>query len=816
VNSSRIVSQLNAASRISVFAVLLGVSSLGAMAMAQEATVDATTAAAITPAPVVPQQVRFTGTLPTRNGDTVEAVFRIYAASEGGEPLWTETQQIAVAQDGSYSVLLGSASAKGLPQAVFGSGQARWVAVAVERGEEEPRIPLASAPYAMKAGDAQTLGGLSAQSFVTHAQLAAAAQALAVQAVQQIAPSVTPTGSGTTDYVPLWTSASNLGNSALYQAGSDIGIGTTAPTAPLHIIGPGTTGPSLVLQGGGGYGALKMGADVNAKTLTPSVRKLARITMPDWAADSLGVTLFSGDVTGANANDLYFGGTPGGSQYAATGLHFVTAANGTTTGGTEQMTLTSAANFGIGTTTPAAKLEVNGTAKFDGNITFASTQTFPVKGTGGGTVTSVASGAGLTGGPITTSGTLGIATAGVTNAMLQNPSLTVTAGSGLSGGGTVALGSATTLSLNPVISATSGSFSANSSPAVSASFGSAYGELGLVFVDGGENSYAAGVDGVDMTGKGYGVIGQSPGGTGVLGNGGSTGAGLYGTGALGVFGTSANGSNGSLATTYGGIPAGVYGDNGTSTTHGMLGTTTNGYQTGVYGTSTTYGVFGSGSTYGTVGESSGYTGVYGSGPSYGVYSDGTIGSSTYSSVAVALPDDRAVEFYSMGSTEQWLEDFGSAKLQDGVATVPLDSTFAMAVNGEVGYHVFLTPNGECEGLYVAGKTAAGFEVRELHGGQSNVEFDFRIVAKRRGFEGMRMAQLQADAETLEQIRDRVRSQPTHRTLILRKPLPNDLKNATPQSLRAPLPAHPAVPPLRTQPQKQRAAIKPDQIKPDHP
>ena len=64
-----------------------------------------------------------------------------------------------------------------------------------------------------------------------------------------------------------------------------------------------------------------------------------------------------------------------------------------------------------------------------------------------GTVSSVGSGAGLTGGPITTSGTLGIATGGVTNAMLANPSLTVNAGSGLSGGGSLSLGGSGSLSI---------------------------------------------------------------------------------------------------------------------------------------------------------------------------------------------------------------------------------------------------------------------------------------------------------------------------------------------------------------------------------
>src|SRR5271157_2009205 len=71
--------------------------------------------------------------------------------------------------------------------------------------------------------------------------------------------------------------------------------------------------------------------------------------------------------------------------------------------------------------------------------------------TGLGTVTSVGSGAGLTGGPITGSGALSIAPGGVTNTMLQQPSLTVNTGAGLSGGGPVALGSSLSLSNTGVL-----------------------------------------------------------------------------------------------------------------------------------------------------------------------------------------------------------------------------------------------------------------------------------------------------------------------------------------------------------------------------
>jgi hypothetical protein len=51
--------------------------------------------------------------------------------------------------------------------------------------------------------------------------------------------------------------------------------------------------------------------------------------------------------------------------------------------------------------------------------------------------------------------------------------------------------------------------------------------------------------------------------------------------------------------------------------------------------------------------------------------------------------------------------------------------------------VFITPNGDSESLYVINKTATSFEVRESKGGTSSLTFDYRIVAKRRGYEALR-------------------------------------------------------------------------------
>jgi hypothetical protein len=89
----------------------------------------------------------------------------------------------------------------------------------------------------------------------------------------------------------------------------------------------------------------------------------------------------------------------------------------------------------------------------------------------------------------------------------------------------------------------------------------------------------------------------------------------------------------------------------------------------------------------------------------------------------------AQKLYAMESTEVWVEDFGSGALVNGVATVDIDPIFAEMVDLNE-YHVFLTPLGDCNGLYVAAKTSTSFEVRELGGGASNVSFDYRIVAHR--------------------------------------------------------------------------------------
>ena len=106
--------------------------------------------------------------------------------------------------------------------------------------------------------------------------------------------------------------------------------------------------------------------------------------------------------------------------------------------------------------------------------------------------------------------------------------------------------------------------------------------------------------------------------------------------------------------------------------------------------------------------------------------------------AVPMQNGQMVDVSSMESPEVWFEDFGSGQLTGGVTTVSIDPSFSQIVNTLNGYHVFLTPSGDCKGLYVTQKTPGSFEVRELGGGQSYVEFDYRIVVHRKGYETTRL------------------------------------------------------------------------------
>ncbi len=95
--------------------------------------------------------------------------------------------------------------------------------------------------------------------------------------------------------------------------------------------------------------------------------------------------------------------------------------------------------------------------------------------------------------------------------------------------------------------------------------------------------------------------------------------------------------------------------------------------------------------------------------------------------------------YTMESPEVWFEDVGSGRMIDGAARIDLDPMFreTVTIDEQHPMKVFVTLTGDCNGVFVE-KGDGYFIVRELAGGRSNAGFDYRVMAKRVGFEDTRL------------------------------------------------------------------------------
>jgi hypothetical protein len=753
---------------LAVAALSLTCLSLSVSALAQSSEVSRSASTATT---VIPQQVRYTGALANRTANAVEAVFKIYATAEGGEPLWTETQRVTAGADGSYSVLLGAASSSGLPQSVFAAGQARWVGVSVDGAEEGARSPLSSVAYAMKAGDAESVGGVSAANLATKEDLAKLAVATSgvgvgqVQAAVQagVQPATNPTGSGTADYVALWTTSGNLGNSGIFQAASGfLGVGTTTPGGPLQLSTGATGGANATMMltqtsaASGNYYA-----DIGLYNSHGLIGNLSALGA-GYPSGNLFVAndvVFLGGQQNAGTNLIFLTNTSGALKFGTGGFAVanermrIGAAGGVSVGNSYVTTDPGAGNLivsgkvGVGTTAPGAVLEVNGTAKFDGLVTFASGQTFPG---GGGTITGIS-----TTSPLTGSGTSGTVALGLSTSALEN-------------------------SLSGVYA----ELATNDTFALQSTFSE-----GLIADQSLGSGYAA-VSAQGTSGS-IGVYGGSDTGHGVEGEGGSLSGGV-----VGVFGSTGGGVSGDYTTYSNSYNAGVWGDTaggGQTDYHdsaGVLGTADNAFGVLAINNSSGYSALVAENSSGDVADfealgttgkgltvrvnndsaglfyntSNGHTTLVvsnlGSG-GLGAADKGTpgmfdtlmatsptgtcgIGGGSMSCTGpvkslVSTGGSRTVETYAAQSPENWMEDYGSGAMEGGVGVVQVDPGFAETVSGDASYHVFLTPRGDLKSpLYVTNATASSFEVREANGGTSSIGFDYKIVAKRRGYEAQRL------------------------------------------------------------------------------
>jgi hypothetical protein len=397
---------------------LISLSSLLPVAAQTAASVPASSAATAVP-PLVP----YSGIAKDAAGKPLSGeigiTFLIYKDQEGGSPLWMESQRTAVDVAGHFQVQLGAMAVNGLPIDLFSTGEARWLEVQIAGLAPESRVLLVSVPYALKAADAATLGGLPASAFALAGSKAVVAAASVGQTVTPDVNATVTTPGGTTGYLPVFTGAATVADSILYASSTGVGVGDVPNSTAVF--------------------------DVNGKSIW---RGLMNVSRAGNATDAAGFDSYA----------MFFQASVYNSSSKAAvlpnfQLQVEPTGNDTATPG-ETFNVLSSATGG----TPA---ETGLYFNSNGIIHFATGQTFPGAGGGGsGTITGVTAGTDLTGGGTTGVVTLNLDTTKVplltaANTFTGNQKVTgtlsttgeLTAAAGLTSAGAVGIGTTTPRSL---------------------------------------------------------------------------------------------------------------------------------------------------------------------------------------------------------------------------------------------------------------------------------------------------------------------------------------------------------------------------------
>jgi hypothetical protein len=674
-------------------------------------------------ATLVPSLIPYKGTALGDDGKprTGEAgvTFLIFKEDKGGEVLWSETQTVTFDAAGQYAVYLGAANASGLPLDLFGTGEARWLEVQVAGQAPLPRVLLASVPYAMKAADAATLGGLPASAYALAASLPAAAQTSI--ASPDVTPSPVTTPGGTAGYLPVYSGATTIDDSLLFQSGSSLGIKTGTPAATLDVNGSIAARGAFTMETTGtastSAGQVSQPIDLFASAYNSSTKKAvsplfalqAEPAGNNTSAPSGTLNLLYGNGAAPSETGLAIGST--GIIKFATGQTFPGTGTGTITGVTTTSPLAGSGTTGsvaLSLNLPVLETTLNGkyaqlgvANTFTAPITFVASQTFP----GTGTITGVTASTGLTGG-----GTKGAITLSLD--LTKIPTLTSSPVFSSSGNGAQGDTAGTTVGTAGVLGiAGAGNTSAFSG--IAGVWGNASQHVGVL----GTSDKYAGVQGISSSGPG--VQGTSSTGSGVQ----ATSTSFYGVFASSTSGTAVG------ASTYSGIGVnaesttndGVLGYTGGTIlgTAGMLGiagprTAFNGIaavwgdaanHVGVYGSSNLYpGVSGSSvSGVGVQGSSTTGNGVYGfSSKTSGVHGE-TQSTSSGDAAVYGFSDTNAMGVF--GGSNSGPGVVGSTTSNIGVQGTSGDGGIGVRAGGTTGYGTY---SSSTSGTAILGTAQTGF------------------------------------------------------------------------------------------------------------
>jgi hypothetical protein len=432
----------------------------------------------------IPRLIEYQGELgKTWLGQSLTGVqsvtFALYREFEGGAPLWLETQNVTGDAAGRFRVLLGSGGA-GFPTDLLVAAEPRWLGVWVNGSgvNEQSRTRLVSVPYALRAANADTLGGRPVTDFALVRGDSGVSTGKGVNNPVILASHLP--GSSTANRLAKFSDDSGtVADSAVAEIAGKVGIGNASPGNRLHV-GAGATDalggatafisdPTAAYLGvrGAANAEVFLGSDSATgivgtftdndlvlrtnnsavMTLTTGRRVGIGTVAPSnllqvggGAIDALGgATAFVSDPIAAylgvrgGANAEVFLGSDSGTGIVGT---FTDSDLVLRTNNSPVMTLATSGNIGIGKSSPSEKLDVMGNIRAAGNVAgsvivsttstgappliVASTTQVPnlnasllggLPASSFGDITGVTAGSGLTGGGTSGDATLALSTA---------------------------------------------------------------------------------------------------------------------------------------------------------------------------------------------------------------------------------------------------------------------------------------------------------------------------------------------------------------------------------------------------------------------
>ena len=242
----------------------------------------------------------------------VSVTFAIYKEQDDETPLWIRTQNVTIDEYGRFTVLLGEAEENALPLDLFTSGEARWLGIQRVPERERDRIMLASVPYALKAVDAETLGGRPLSAFVMNAQ----------SDTSDAKSKLKPRETGSAGFLPKFIDTTNIDNSILFESSGKIGLSTTSPQGPLHI-------NSVMTYRGAGVGSIQSGLNPGVLLEDPGTNSTVLLS------ENFGLVVYV-------------------RNSATTPL----------TGSDQRLVVRPSGNVGIGINNPQAPLHISGTGNY--------------------------------------------------------------------------------------------------------------------------------------------------------------------------------------------------------------------------------------------------------------------------------------------------------------------------------------------------------------------------------------------------------------------------------------------------------------------